>query len=346
MLSSVRSEIKVVDESMTRMPKVELHLHLDCSLSYEAVARLDCSISRREFEVEFVAPAQCTSLADFLTRAPRGFRLMQTKEALQIAIEDLFQQLQVDQVVYAEIRFAPLLHLERGLTPESAVAAIDRATEECTDATGIEARLILCTLRHFNREQSLLTAKLVECFRGSRVVALDLAGDEAGFPIDPHVAAFHYALDHGLARTAHAGEAGGAESIWETLRAFRPSRIGHGARCVEDPDLLEHLRRERIHLEVCPSSNVQTRVCASYREHPAGQLLRAGVSLGINTDARTITNVTLEQEYARLREYLGWSDAELVICNHEALRAAFVEDSVKSRLLSRLKSISPSGPST
>jgi adenosine deaminase len=321
---------------MKLIPKVELHLHLDCSLSYSAVATLDPSISRQEFDSEFIAPAQCSSLADFLKYAPRGFQLMQSEDSLEIVMEDLFQQLQADRVVYAEIRFAPLLHLQGGLTPEAVVATVDRATEKCILATGIEARLILCTLRHYTEEQSLLTAQLVEHFCGSRVVAMDIAGDEAGFPIDAHMPAFRYAIDHGLHRTAHAGEAKGADSVWETLRAFRPSRIGHGVRSIEDPLLIEHLRRERIHLEVCPSSNVQTNVCASYREHPVDRLFRAGVPLGISTDARTITNVTLEQEYTRLRVNFAWTDTELLICNLEALRAAFIDDELKSRLIPRL----------
>jgi adenosine deaminase len=321
---------------MPLLPKVELHLHLDCSLSYAAVARLDPSVTRAEYDAEFVAPAQCASLADFLTRAPRGFQLMQTREALRLVTADVFEQLAADGVIYAELRFAPLLHLERGLTPEAVAEAVDRAAEESIAATGIEARLILCTLRHYTEEQSLATARLVERFRGSRVAALDIAGDEAGFPIDAHVAAFRYAAERGLARTAHAGEAAGAESVWETLRAFTPSRIGHGVRSIEDAALVEHLRRERIHLEVCPSSNVQTRTAATYAEHAVDRLYRAGVPLGINTDTRTITKVTLEQEYARLREHFAWSDEELLACNREALRVAFVEDEVRQRLLARL----------
>ena len=216
------------------------------------------------------------------------------------------------------------------------VAIADRATEQCIRATGIEARLILCTLRHYDTAQSLLTAQLVEQFKGSRVVALDIAGDEAGYSIDAHVPAYRFAIEHGLDRTAHAGEARGAESVWETLRAFQPSRIGHGVRSSEDASLVDHLRRERIHLEVCPSSNVQTRTCPSYGEHPVDMLLRAGVSLGISTDTRTITNVTLEREYARLREVFGWGDAELLTCNREALRAAFLDQATRDRLLEKL----------
>ncbi|HEY2472588.1 MAG TPA: adenosine deaminase [Terracidiphilus sp.] len=321
---------------MHSLPKVELHLHLDCSLSYGAVSQLAPHISREEYDEEFIAPPQCASLADFLTRAPRGFQLMQTEEALRIVTEDVFEQLRADNVIYAELRFAPLLHTYQGLAPETVVAAVDRATEECIRATGIEARLILCTLRHFNAELSLETAHLVRDFRGSRVVALDIAGDEAGFPIDPHVPAYRFAIENGLHRTAHAGEARGADSVWETLKAFEPTRIGHGVRSVEDAALLEHLLAKRIHLEVCPSSNVQTRAFPTYAEHCADQLYRAGVSLGISTDARTITNVTLEQEYARLQQGFGWGDAEFMACNREALRAAFVDDTVRGRMLGAL----------
>jgi len=321
---------------MECLPKIELHLHLDCSLSYGVVSRLDPSISREQYEQEFIAPPRCTSLADFLTRAPRGFQLMQSEDSLRLVVEDLFEQLAGDGVVYAEIRFAPLLHTLRGMDAERIVAVVDRATENCIRSTGIEARLILCTLRHFSAAQGLETARLVERFQGSRVTALDLAGDEKRFAIEAHVPAFRHAIEHGLSRTAHAGEARGAESVWETLREVQPSRIGHGVRSAEDASLLDYLRKERIHLELCPSSNVQTCAVASYAKHPVDSLYHSGVPLGISTDARTITNISLSEEYRRLREHFGWGRAEFLACNLEALRAAFVEDSVKFSLSQKL----------
>ena len=322
---------------MKELPKVELHLHLDCSLSYAAVSRLDHSVSLEEYQREFVAPPRCTSLADFLTRAPRGFRLMQDEAALALVVEDVFEQLAADGVVYTEIRFAPLLHMERGLKPAEVVAAVDRATEACIRSSGIEARLILCTLRHYDQEQGLATAQLVQDFRGSRIAALDIAGDEAGHAIDAHLAAFRFAMDHGLHRTAHAGEARGADSVWETLRAFRPTRIGHGVRSIEDPKLVEHLRRERIHLEVCPTSNIQTGISRNYAEHAVDALYRAGVPLSISTDTRTITNVTLTDEYRSLEEHFGWTPADLATCNQAAVDAAFADEPVKSGLRDRLR---------
>jgi adenosine deaminase len=251
-------------------------------------------------------------------------------------VEDLFEQLAADGVLYSEIRFAPLLHLERGLTPEQVVAAVDRATESCIRSSGIQARLILCTLRHFDREQGLVTANLVQQFRGSRVAALDIAGDEAGYPIDAQVPAFRFAIDHGLDRTAHAGEARGPDSVWETLREFQPSRIGHGVRSIEDPNLIDHLKRERIHLEVCPTSNLQTGISREFAEHAVDELYRAGVPLSISTDTRTITNITLTEEYRNLEEHFGWTSKDLLACNQAAIDAAFVEESIKRELRARL----------
>lgn len=321
-----------------RLPKVELHLHLDCSLSYNAVSRLEPSISRDEFNSEFVAPARCPSLADFLRRPPRFVQLLQTAAALRIATEDVFNQLAADNVVYAELRFAPLLHMAGGLRPADAVAAVDRATEDCIAASGIEARIILCTLRHFSSEQSMVTAQLAKEFRGSRVVALDIAGDEAGFPLDPHVPAFQFAHEQGIARTAHAGEASGAGSVWTTVEKLYPTRIGHGVRSIEDPLLVDHLRSQRIHLELCPSSNAQTAAWPTPNDHPVERLLRDGVSVSVSTDTRTITQTTLFHEYALLQKKFLWSAADFKLCNRFALEAAFVDEKTKRRLSARMES--------
>jgi adenosine deaminase len=315
------------------LPKVELHLHLDCSLSYLAVAHLSPSVTREEYDREFVAPSRCANLADYLKRAPRGYLLMQDESALRHATEDVFRQLKDDGVVYAELRFAPLLHVENGLSPEQVVEVVDLATEDMVRQTGIEARIILCTLRHFTETQSVATAQLVKQFKGTRVAALDLAGDEAGFPFLPHIEAYRYAREHGLARTAHAGEALGPESVWETLRLLQPSRIGHGVRSIEDQRLIEFLAKERIHLEVCPSSNVQViPSIAEMKDHPIHKLLRLGVSLNVNTDTRTLTPTTLTREYELLEQTFNWGREEFLKTNLMAIDAAFAEDEVKQKL--------------
>lgn len=323
---------------MRSLPKTELHLHLDCCLSFTAASRLEPSLTREQYDREFVAPSRCTNLADFLTRAPRAYKLMQSENALRVTTEDVFDQLAADNVIYAELRFAPFLHTERGLSPERVVEVVERAADDCSRATGIEARLILCTLRHFDEAKSLATAELVERFRGSRVAALDLAGDEAGYPIAPHISAYRYAVERNLHRTAHAGEAAGPESVWETLRVLRPERIGHGVRSIEDPQLVEHLRAIGTHLEVCPSSNVQiVEVIPSWPEHPVDKLFRAGVRLSISTDTRTISPATLVGEYEKVAQHFHWTDDEFLKTNLMAIDAAFVEADAKEKLRLRLQ---------
>jgi adenosine deaminase len=319
-----------------RLPKVELHLHLDCSLSYAVVSQIDPSITLEDYRRDFVAPAKCANLADCLTRASSGVALMQTEDQLRLVTLDLFEQLREDNVLYAEIRFAPLLHTQQGLSARQVVATVEAATAQAVRDTGIEARLILCTLRNYSAAQSLETVHLVEQFRGTHVAGFDIAADEAGYPVDEHIAAFQYARDKGIPCTAHAGEACGPASVWETLRQFAPSRLGHGVRSIEDPELVDRLRQRQIHLEVCPTCNIQIDIYDTYADHPIDRLYRAGVPVGVNTDARTMTDVTLSEEYARLHKAFGWDTRHFFHCNQDALKAAFVPEKVRNKLLARL----------
>ena len=318
------------------LPKVELHLHLDCCLSYKVVSRLNPAVTPEMYRDQFVAPPKCTNLADFLTRAVKGYQLMQTAGSLELVVEDMFEQLVASNVLYAEVRFAPLQHLEAGLTPVEVVQITNNAFEQCNKKYNLEARVILCTLRHYSAAQSMETVKLVEQFRGTNVVGFDIAADEAGFAIDNHIAAFEYAYEKGLHITAHAGEAKGAESVWETLEHFRPSRIGHGVRSIEDPLLVKHLVAQNIHLEICPSCNVQINLYESYKDHPIDQLYRAGVSLNVNTDAPTIVDIDLNKEYKKLQEHFGWTNADFYTCNVHALKASFIPEDLKVVLLEKL----------
>ncbi len=319
------------------MPKVELHLHLDNSLSYKVVHTIDPTVTPEAYQQDFVGAARFTNLAHFLTMAHREVALMQTREQLRLVVLDVFEQLQRDHVMYAEMRFAPLLHTERGLSPTEVVSVVNAAVDEGRAQTGIEARVILCTLRHFSAEQSMQTVQLVEQFKGSNVVALDIAGSEADYPLDPHIAAFQYAEEHNIARTAHAGEASGSPSVWQTLARLHPTRIGHGVRSIEDAALLDELRTRHIHLEVCPGSNIQTNMYTTYVEHPIDRLYRAGVALNVNTDTRTITPITLHQEYAELVRVFGWDEAHFFRCNLYAIQAAFIPAEVKQALTQKLR---------
>jgi adenosine deaminase len=235
-------------------------------------------------------------------------------------------------VIYAEIRFAPLLHLQQGLEAGEVVKAVNEAVKHGAAQTGIEAGIILCTLRHFSEEQSLDTVKLVRNFAGTRVKGFDIAGDEAGFPIAAHRKAFDFARQEGIRCTAHAGEARGADSVWETLEHFHPSRIGHGVRSIEDPALLVHLKEKNIHLEVCPTSNIQTNIYNSFEDHSADRIYRSGVSMSLNTDCRTISDTTLTNEYQLMEKTFQWTKQHFLQCNLQAIEHSFTSAEKKKEL--------------
>ncbi|MGP2688033.1 adenosine deaminase, partial [Serratia nevei] len=220
-----------------KLKKVELHVHLDTCLSYHYLKKVDPQITRTAFNRQFVAPKRCADLGDFLSKIAPQIDLLQTSQAITLAVEDLFAQLAADNVIYAELRFAPLLHTRLGLSGEAVVETVLAAMHNASRAYGIAAGLILCTLRHFDAAASLQTAKLVIDYQGSGVVALDLAADEARYPLTHHVAAFRAVRAAGGNVIAHAGEAKGPDSVRETLDRLQVSRIGHGVRSIEDPAL-------------------------------------------------------------------------------------------------------------
>ncbi|WP_040516396.1 adenosine deaminase [Gracilimonas tropica] len=321
--------------NIPNLPKIELHLHLDCSLSYEVVKKLRPGTTREEYERDFIAPENCASLEEYLKCAQEPISIMQTKEQLEAVTLDLFEQLKTDNVIYAEIRFAPLQHLNEGLSAEEVVKIVDKATSKGIEKTGVEARIILCTLRHFSEEESMETVKLVEHFKGTNVVGFDIAADET-LPIDNHIKAFEYAREHGIHCTAHGGEARGPESVREIMGNFHPSRIGHGVRSIEDLKLLDDLKEKNIHLEVCPSSNVQTGIYDSVAQHRINEIYENGNSLSVNTDGRAISNVSLNEEYQKLNRHFDWQKEHFRQVNKFAIEAAFCDEKTKDLLRKKL----------
>ena len=319
------------------LPKIELHSHLDCCLSHAAVRKIDPAITRERYEREFVAPAKCDSLAEYLTYTFNYRNLLQSEHALRIAVRDVFAQMENDGIIYAELRFAPLIHTEQGLDADDVVSCVADETQRQVEATGIEASLILCTLRDFTAAQSMETAQLVTRYAGKTpVAAMDIAGDEVAYPLDPHLPAFAHVHETGCGLTIHAGEAGGPDSVVEALDKTATRRIGHGVRSIESDTLVARLREERIHLEICPTCNVQTNAVSTLDAHPIDQLYRAGVPVSVSTDTRAVTDVRLTQEYDRLRETFRWTLADFAAINRHALDAAFASNEVKQRLAATL----------
>lgn len=321
----------------SQLPKIELHLHLDCSLSYKVVKQLDPAVSEEQYREEFMAPVSCPDLREYIKRSAKGFTLMQNPEQLRLVTLDFLEQMDRDSVIYVEIRFAPLLHTQNGLSPSEVIEAVQQALEEGRNQYKVIPRLILCTLRNYSEEQSLETVMLAEKFLPQGwVVGFDIAGDEAGYPVSAHEKAFVYANQQGIPCTAHAGEACGPSSVWEVLRHFHPSRLGHGVRSAEDPALMDHLKKNGIHLEICPTSNLRTNIFEKLSDHSLNVIYHTGISMSINTDARTVTPVTLTSEYEAVAETFGWTRADFLKCNLEAVDHSFTTETVKIRLREQL----------
>ena len=317
--------------------KVELHIHLDCSLSYDVVKKINPEITNHQFNNEFIG-STCSCLKDYIKCADRAVEIMQTKKQLELVTSDLFKQLKKDNVIYAEIRFAPLLHLKGGLSSTEVVKIVSKISKKESKKTGIEVGLILCTLRHFSEDQAMETVELVNDFKDSNVVGFDIAADEAGFTLDNHIKAFEFANNNNISCTAHAGEALGAESVLETLDKLMPKRIGHGVRSIEDPILIDRIKKQNIHLEICPTSNIVTKVYKDYLSHSVDELYKKELSISINSDGRTISDTNLNKEYALLSEHFKWNDNDFLNCNISAIKASFASEKLKRELLNILNS--------
>lgn len=261
---------------------------------------------------------------------------MQTNEQIQLVVNNLFSNWLLVICCMPKYYLHHYKIHKRGMKPYEAVAAAEQGTAKTIKEKGIEARLILCTLRHFTETQSMKTVQLVKQFKGAYVAGFDTAADEAGFPVDNHFAVFKYPKQHTIFCTAHASKAKGAESVWETLQYFKPSRIGHGVRSIEDKKLVEHLCKNNIHLEICPTYNEQINIYHNYEDHPITELNKAGVSFNINKNTRTITNTNLNKKYEKLQEVFGWTITDFYNCIVNALQAAFIPDELRETLLKKL----------
>ncbi|RCW45934.1 adenosine deaminase [Halopolyspora algeriensis] len=334
------------DTAPAPVPRYELHCHLDGSLRPSTIAELarEQGIAlTAPVEHLVTAPADCGSLTRFLPYFDLPLQVLQTPEALRRAARELVEDFHADGVVHGEVRFAPQLHGHRGMTQDEAVSSVAEGLTAGRGATGVATGLLLCCLRHQTPQESLAVAETALRHRGvvagldlagdeqlypatphrGVVAGLDLAGDEQLYPATPHRGAFELAHAAGLACTVHAGEAAGPAGMWEAIDVLGARRIGHGVRCVGDRALLDRLRREGIALEMCPTSNVQTGAVAGLLDHPATALLGDGLSVTINTDARTTSATTLGHEFRMLREAAGWTTEHEARAQSHAAEAAF-----------------------
>jgi adenosine deaminase len=329
---------KALRRLLERMPKAELHLHLDGSLQIDTALELartrgiDAPRDWAGMWAALVAPERCLDQADLLRAFDLPIALLQDAEALERVAAELVEAKAAERVRYCEIRWGPLLHVERGLTLGDGIAAVIGGATAAASRVGMEVRFICTALRSHDPDDNVVLAETAARFRGDGLVGWDLAGREAEFP-DPltHRRAFEAARAGGLRITVHAGEWGGAAQVRRAL-AVEPERIAHGPLAIDDPVLVAELRARAISLDLCPTSNTQAAVVESVAAHPLAGLARAGVPVTLNTDDLTVSDITLVEEYRRAVEWIGLALPELWAIDRRALDVAFADEPTLAHL--------------
>ncbi|HYW29900.1 MAG TPA: adenosine deaminase [Gemmatimonas sp.] len=328
-------------ETLRRLPKAELHCHLDGSLRPATLLELSAQqgkplpVDSADALADWMRVDDARNLADYLARFEVTLAVMQDAASLERIAAELVLDAAADGVRYIEVRFCPDLNTRGGLTAEAALDAVHSGLARGEGITGTVARVIVCALRSFAAPHSQRMAELAVAYRGRGVVAFDLAGGEAGNPARDHAEAFAHARRHDLAVTVHAGEGDGAESIRQAVHDCGANRIGHGTRLFEDPSLEAYVVDRQIPLEVCPTSNVQTRVAPTFAEHPLRRYASLGALVTINTDNRLMSGVSLTDEYHRCAMHFGFDLAMLGALALASFDAAFVDLSVRRTLRAR-----------
>jgi len=322
---------------MTSLPSVELHCHLDGSVRLSTLAELaheqGLSLPGPVEQLATVRPGS-RSLVDYISAIDVALEVLQTPEALRRVAAELVTDWQTDGVVHGEVRFAPELHTRLGLRFPEIIDAVASGLRDASGATGVSTTLLLSCMRPSDPR---VTWAVVEAAADHEAVAgIDVAGPELGVPLLPHAAAFRSGKDAGLRITVHAGEADGPQRVWEAIEELGAERIGHGVRSIQDSRLVERLARDRITLELCPTSNEQTGAVPSLDAHPVDRFRAADVPVSISTDARTVSCVTLRDEFARLRSRFGWTAETWAETQRSALGAAFVATEQRARIEERL----------
>jgi adenosine deaminase len=334
---------------LARAPKVLLHDHLDGGLRPETVIELASEYGYddlpttdvRDLATWFNRGAKRNDLVLYLETFAHTVGVMQDRDAIERVAFECAQDLAADGVVYAEVRFAPELSIEKGLTLDEVMEAVLEGYRRGSAGTDLTIYAIVSAMRTAARSYEI--AELAVRFRDAGVVGFDIAGAEAGYPPTRHLDAFQYIQRENFHTTIHAGEAFGLPSIWEALQFCGAARLGHGVRIVDDIDsangseklgrLATFVRDRRIPLELCPTSNVNTGVVPTIADHPIGMLRRLRFRVTLNTDNRLMSDTSMTKEMVQLSEAFGWNLDDFEWLTINAMKSAFAPFPERLRLI-------------
>jgi len=331
-------------EIINKLSKVELHCHLDGSLSLSCIkklaqmAKIDLPKTDAEILEKAQAPESTRDLIEYLARFDFVLPLLQTFESLELAAFDVARQAAEDNIKYIEIRFAPNLHLKRGLSLTETVEAVIKGLVRAEKEFDIQANVLVCGLRHEEESQMEKLLEIFEVTSDKHLVGFDLAGDEVNFPQKNFANLLRKVRNKGIHITLHAGECPYCEENIVSSVQMGARRIGHGVMIKDLPDFWDELVEKKIVLEMAPTSNFQTHAIESLAEYPFKKLYDAGVHVTINTDNRTVSNTNLCKEYEKIAQWYDFQVGDFLKVNQYAIDGAFVPESKKEELQERFLS--------
>lgn len=319
-------------EDIKKLKKIELHIHLDGSVSLDTISKITGNKKDEIFHL-MVANDKLENLSEYLTKFDLPIKCMQTKENLKLISKELVDYLEKENVIYAEVRFAPIFHTKGNLTLESIVESV---LEGLRSNNNVKTNLILCMMRGMEYEDNIKVIEVAEKYLGKGVCALDLAGAEDRYPLKDYINLFNVAKEKNVPFIIHAGENGGYKEV-ELAIDIGAKRIGHGIHSYENLDFLNELKNKDILLEICPTSNIQTNAIDEYKNHPIYNFYKKGIKVCINTDNKTVSNISLNEEYIKLYNTFNFDINDFKIMNLNALKYSFLSEKEKDQILKELE---------
>lgn len=313
------------------LKKVELHLHLDGSVLINTIHDLS-KIDIKKLEDIMIASPKCNNLTDYLTKFDFPISYMQTRENIIKIVKDLVDYLEKENVIYAELRFSPSYHTKENLNLDDVIDAVLEGIKN----EKVKINLILCMKRELPFNKNLEIIELAEKHLNRGVCAIDLAGDENKYPLNNFKDLFEIAKDKNIPFTIHAGENGSVKEIEKAIE-FGATRIGHGVRAINSVYIQQLIKEKDILLEICPTSNIQTNAINSYENHPIYKFYKDNIKVCINTDNKTISNITLTDEYLTLYKTFNFVKDDFIKMNQYAIEKAFINDDEKDELLKKIR---------
>ena len=327
-----------------KAPKAELHNHIDGGIRVQTAIDLALKhkVNLPSYDYDTLSAIltndeSCQSLIEYFKPFEYTISILQTEESLERVMYEYLEDAAKDQIRYIEARFSPALHLKGGLSLSQVMEAVIKGKKQAEQDFNIKSNLIICGLRQNSVHENMELAQLAVSYKNKGVTAFDLAGEELGRPAKNHIKAFEIAIKNNLSRTVHAGEADGAHSIADAIHYLGAQRIGHGTHLFEDKDLLNYIIDKQIGLEVCLTSNMQTKSVKNISKHPIKSYFDQDIAVTINTDSTLISGTTLSNEYQLAHQLFDFDKDDLKKIILNSFEQAFIPYDEKQDLINAIK---------